>query len=49
MKSTIRDTTQIRKSSAMYKTIFEFDRRADVAKDYKSATDELLNVFKKKR
>jgi cellulose biosynthesis protein BcsQ len=48
MEATIRDTTQIRKSSAMYKTIFEFDRRTDVAKDYKSATDELLNVFKRK-
>ncbi len=49
MMQTIRDTTQIRKSSAMYKTIFEFDRRTDVAKDYKSATDELVNVFKKSR
>ena len=48
MEATIRDTTQIRKSSAMYKTIFEFDRRTDVAKDYKSATDELLNVFRRK-
>ena len=27
MESTIRDTTQIRKASAMYKTIYEFDRK----------------------
>jgi len=46
-ESTIRETTQIRKSSAMYRTIFEYDRRTDVAKDYKSLTEELINEIKK--
>ena len=48
MEQTIRDTTQIRKSSAVYKTIFEFDRRMDGAKDYKKATDELIVALNKK-
>jgi chromosome partitioning protein len=46
MDATIRDTTQIRKASAMYKAIYEFDRRTDVAKDYESATTELIDYCK---
>ena len=46
MESTIRDTTQIRKSSAMYRTIFEFDKNCDVANDYEMATIELVNAIK---
>jgi cellulose biosynthesis protein BcsQ len=46
-ENTIRETTQIRKSSAMYKTIFEYDRRTDVAKDYKGLTEELIDEIKK--
>ena len=46
MEATIRDTTQIRKASAMYKAIYEFDRRTDVAKDYESATTELIDYCK---
>jgi len=42
-KQTIRETTHIRKSSAMYRTIFEYDRRTDVAKDYLALTEELIN------
>lgn len=46
MKSTIRDTTEIRKASAMTKVIYETNRRCDVAKDYSSATDELISMLK---
>ena len=42
MKATIRDTTEMRKSSAMYKTIYEYNHRAEVAKDYTTATKELI-------
>ena len=42
MKATIRDTTEMRKSSAMYKTIYEYNHRAEVAKDYTKATEELI-------
>jgi chromosome partitioning protein len=46
MDATIRDTTHRRKASAMYKAIYEFDRRTDVAKDYESATTELIDYCK---
>ena len=42
MKATIRDTTEMRKSSAMYQTIYEYNHRAEVAKDYTKATEELI-------
>jgi len=46
MKTTIRNTTQINKSIANRQTIFEYNRRLDVAKDYADATDELIKVIK---
>jgi len=46
METTIRDTTEIRKASAMSRTIYETNRRCEVAKDYKSATEELIRVLK---
>ena len=46
MKNTIRDTTEIRKAQAMSRTIFESNRRCDVAKDYAGATEELINHLK---
>jgi cellulose biosynthesis protein BcsQ len=46
-KQTIRETTQIRKSSAAYRSIFEYDKRVDVAKDYKALTEELINECNK--
>ena len=46
MDTTIRNTTMINKSIANRQTIFEFDRRLDVAKDYHAATEELLKVLK---
>ena len=46
MENTIRDTTEIRKASAMNRTIFESNRRCDVAKDYVGATEELINKLK---
>ncbi len=46
MENTIRDTTEIRKASAMNKTIFESNRRCDVAKDYIGATEEVINKLK---
>jgi len=45
MENTIRDTTEIRKASATKATIFEFNKRTDVAKDYKSATQELVDYL----
>ena len=45
MDTTIRNTTMINKSIANRQTIFEFDRRLDVAKDYHAATEELLKVL----
>ena len=31
----------------MYRTIFEYDRRTDVAKDYLALTEELINECNK--
>jgi chromosome partitioning protein len=45
METSIRDTTEIRKASATKKTIFEFNRRSEVAKDYKNATQELIDYI----
>ena len=42
MKATIRDTTAMRKASAMGKVIYEYQRTAPVAKDYADATEELI-------
>jgi chromosome partitioning protein len=46
MEATIRDTTEMRKSSAMYKTIYEYNHRAEVAKDYTKATEELIVLLR---